>query len=166
MVQLKRGMYTLREQDRSANFSRQFLANQLYTPSYVSLESALSYYNMIPEAVFAVTSVSSKKTQRFTNELGQFLYHHIKPSIYGGYVAEQDEFGNTFYIASREKALVDFLYFRARGLKFIDASIFEASFRLQNLNALDAKKLLAITGMFSQKKLLKLVELLIKHEGL
>src|SRR5688572_16621374 len=56
IVQLKRGFYTLQEEDREVRFSQYFLANNLYSPSYISLETALSYYNFIPEQVHAVTS--------------------------------------------------------------------------------------------------------------
>ncbi len=61
---LKRGIYMLSEEFRVTRCSNYFLANQLYTPSYVSLESALSYYGLIPEAVYATTSVTTKKTAR------------------------------------------------------------------------------------------------------
>lgn len=163
LLQLKRGLYCLREEDRQENFSRFFLANQLYSPSYISLESALSYYNMIPEAVHTVTSVSPKKTQRFENACGLFRYYHIKNEIYSDYVSVEDEFGLHFFIASKERALIDFLYFKTRGLKNIEASIFTEDFRLQNLDDIDPEKLLRITGMFSQKKLLQLVLLLIEQ---
>jgi hypothetical protein len=162
LIQLKRGMYTLPDNDRAVKFSRFFLANQLYTPSYISLESALSYYNMIPEAVHTVTSVSPKKTQQFTNQYGLFQYHHIKPDLYGDYLVVKDEFANTYFIASKERALIDFLYLRPRGLKSYDESIFTENFRLQYCEDIDQEKLLQITSIFSQKKLLDLVMLFIK----
>ncbi len=157
-------MYTLPNESRGVKFSRMFLANQLYTPSYISLESALSYYNMIPEAVHTVTSISSKKTQKFINEYGLFQFHHIKPSLYGDYDVHKDEFNNNIFIASKERALVDFLYLRARGFKTVDAAIFSENFRFQNVADVDKDKILKIANIFSQKKLLEWVNLLIKWQ--
>jgi predicted transcriptional regulator of viral defense system len=42
------------------------IANRIYAPSYVSFEMALSYYGLIPESVFAITSASTRKTSRFS----------------------------------------------------------------------------------------------------
>lgn len=86
-----------------------FAANELYSPSYVSLESALSWYGFIPEGVFQVTSCSSRKTQSFETPLGVFSYRHIKPALFLGYQLE--EWGNhRFTIAEPEKTVIDYLY--------------------------------------------------------
>lgn len=163
LLQLKRGVYTIPLEDGTLKFSRYFLANQLYSPSYVSLESALSFYNMIPEAVHAITSVTTKKTQRFENTYGSFQYHHIKPNLYSDYLTAIDERDLKFFIATKERALIDFFYFKARELKSFDHNVFQENFRLQNYEDIDKKKLLQITGMFSQKKLLNLVELFLSQ---
>ena len=165
LIQLKRGVYTLKDEDRSVHFSRFFLSNQLYAPSYVSLESALGFYNMIPEGVFAVTAVSSKKTQTFETDLGLFSYHHIKLNYFNDYISQKDEFGQTFSIATPERALVDLLYFKTRGLKKISPAIFTEHFRLQNLSILNKEKLLQTAITLNQKNLLDLTELLIKQIG-
>ena len=62
------------------------IANKIYTPSYVSLESALSYYNFIPEGVFKITSISTKKTNEFETKVGSFIYKNIKPSYFSNYI--------------------------------------------------------------------------------
>lgn len=84
-------------------------ANVLYAPSYVSLESALSYYGLIPEGVYAVISVSSRTTRSFKSDLASFQYQHIKPNLMWGYglVGVQNRF---FKIAEPEKAILDYLY--------------------------------------------------------
>jgi len=60
-------------------------ANKIYEPSYVSLESALAYYEIIPETVLGVTSISSRKTKTFENAWGVFSYRSIKPEYMIGY---------------------------------------------------------------------------------
>lgn len=93
---------------------RFFIANKIYAPSYVSLESALSFYNFIPEGVFQVTSVSTLKTKQFDTPLGVFRYRNFKPELYFGYRLEQQptqkRLAGWFKIATPEKAIIDFVY--------------------------------------------------------
>ena len=85
------------------------VANKLYTPSYVSLESALSLHGLIPETSFAITSVSTKKTTRFESDSGLYIYRKIKPALMFGY--DLKLFRNTaIRIATPEKAILDYLY--------------------------------------------------------
>lgn len=86
-----------------------FAANELYSPSYVSLESALSWYGFIPEGVFQITSCSTRKTQSFETPLGSFSYRHIKPTLFFGYQLEEWN-NHHFAIAEPEKTVIDYLY--------------------------------------------------------
>jgi predicted transcriptional regulator of viral defense system len=86
-----------------------FISNQIYQPSYVSLETALSYYGFIPEGVFKTTAVSTLKTQQFQTPIGNFGYQNIKPTIFFGY--RLLPIGKHFYkMAEPEKAILDFVY--------------------------------------------------------
>ncbi len=120
---------------------------------------------MIPELVHTITSVSSKKTQNFENALGKFNYHNIKTNLYGGFTLYKDEFGNNFFIATPERAIVDFLYLKTGTLDKMDDDIFEASFRLQNLEVLDKRKLTIIAKQFNHIKINKLITILKKQIG-
>jgi len=85
------------------------IANTIYSPSYISLEMALSVYGLIPEAVYSITSVTSQKTHTFKTTVGHFIYQHIKPELLFGY--ELREHSNQRYmIAEMEKALLDYFY--------------------------------------------------------
>ncbi len=85
------------------------IANKIYAPSYVSLESAFSYHNLIPEGVFTITSVSPKKTSKFQTEIGQFSYRSLQSKVFFGYKITQ--VGNSnFAIADLEKSILDYLY--------------------------------------------------------
>ena len=86
------------------------VANKIYEPSYVSLESALAYYGVIPETVFGVTSVSSRKTKQYDSTWGIFSYRSVKPQYMIGYQVIESGAGNKFKIACLEKALLDYLY--------------------------------------------------------
>ena len=89
------------------------LANRIYEPSYISRESALAYYLVIPETVLGVTSVSARKTRRFDSQWGGFSYRSINPSLVFGYQVIQKEKMIKFKIASLEKTVLDYLYWNA-----------------------------------------------------
>jgi predicted transcriptional regulator of viral defense system len=95
------------------------IANKIYNPSYVSLESAFSYYNLIPESVFTITSVSSNKTTTFHTLIGQFSYRSIKSNIFFGYKMKKFQ-GSYFDIAELEKCLLDFLYLNPTYIRLED----------------------------------------------
>lgn len=86
-----------------------FISNHIYTPSYISLESALSYYGFIPEGVFKLTAISTVKTQEFVSPIGHFSYQKLKPTLFFGYQLMAFN-GFYFKIADPQKCLLDFLY--------------------------------------------------------
>jgi len=86
------------------------LANMLYQPSYISLESALAYHHIIPESVLGITSISSRKTRQFESEWGTFSYRSLKPAYMFGYQVIEGSPGKKFLMANLEKAVLDTLY--------------------------------------------------------
>lgn len=58
------------------------IANHLRGPSYISLESALSYWGMIPERVYEVSSVTLKTSQIYTTPIGRFSFRHLAAPYY------------------------------------------------------------------------------------
>lgn len=86
------------------------LANLIYEPSYISRESALAYYQIIPESVLGVTSTSSRKTKQFNTQWGVFSYRSIKPNLMFGYEVIDNGQNIKFKIARLEKAVLDYLY--------------------------------------------------------
>lgn len=117
LIKIKQGFYTLADQDISQSFSF-LVANRIYHPSYVSLEKALKYYGLIPEEVFQVTSVSTKKTAEFDTHVGNFGYRHISSKLFWGYKLVKTSDAK-FLIAEPEKAILDYLYLNPR-LKIVD----------------------------------------------
>ncbi len=88
-----------------------WVANRIYAPSYISLESALSFYGLIPEGVFTFQSVSTLKTNAFQTPIGHFSYANVKPDWYFGY--RMAAAGRLYFaIADPAKALLDLLYLR------------------------------------------------------
>lgn len=86
-----------------------FAANRLRQPSYVSLETALRFYNFIPESVFSINSVTTAKPVEWRTPIGHFSYRSVKPGLFFGY--QPSELQPVFLIADPEKTLLDTLYF-------------------------------------------------------
>lgn len=109
LLPLRRGMYALAKNYRSSTINPAELANQLYRPSYLSLEWALGFHGLIPEMVVTYTSVTSKPPQHFDNEFGHFDYRHVKQAAFFAMVTTTIQ-GQAVLLATPEKALLDYWY--------------------------------------------------------
>lgn len=158
IVKLKRGMYMLNKNDRRVEPGRPFIANQLHAPSYVSLEYALNFYGLIPERVADVTSVTTQKTMRFSTAEGTFIYQHIKPAAFRGFKTLKDETGLTYFMAFPEKAVVDFIYLNLEKFKSGDRTVFDQSYRFQNLEDLNKEFLMEWTQLYGSPKLIRVLK--------
>ncbi|NSW53826.1 MAG: hypothetical protein HPY85_15100 [Anaerolineae bacterium] len=106
---LTAGYYLL--SDREMNESILWMmANRIYEPSYISLESALAHYGVIPESVLGATSISARKTQQFESPWGMLTYRSIRPELMFGYQVIETSHGWKYKIARLEKAVLDYLY--------------------------------------------------------
>jgi predicted transcriptional regulator of viral defense system len=143
LIQLKRGLYLLNVPGikKPPDF---YIANKIVFPSYVSMESALSYHGLIPEAVYSIVSVTTKKTNSFNNKSGNFLYHHIKRELFRDYQKTEIE-GFHVNIACPEKSVADYLYF-----KYTNVENFK-EVRFQNIDILDMKKLNKVTRGYPER---------------
>ena len=125
-----------------------YVANKLYSPSYLSLEFALSYHGVIPETVYEITSVTTKATRQFETLGKIFSYRKIKKVAYTGYeIQKQQEL--SFYIANAEKAFVDTNYLRLMsGQKPISRF---------NKDKINPEKVLRYAKLFGNAKLIGII---------
>lgn len=105
---LKRGIYFF--VDEKEKMIPQEISFLIHQPSYLSMESMLSCYGLIPEMVYAQTGITTKTTRKFSNDFGSFTYRHINPKLFFGYIPKETPFGK-YLIAEAEKALLDYFYF-------------------------------------------------------
>lgn len=117
IFRLKKGFYASKdfideiEKKGKFSFYLEFLANFLYSPSYLSLEYVLDKYNALTETVKNFTSVSTKKTSNFSNKFGSFFYYKVKKELFQGFeIKKKGDF--PIFEATKSKALFDFLYLR------------------------------------------------------
>ena len=120
---IKRGVYKLKDFEIKDPF---IIANFIYTPSYISLESALNCYSIIPDIPFGITSATMKKTKEFkTKNYGVFYYSHIKGDLFFGYKTILVDENYSYNIAIPEKALFDYFYLRAKGISSFEGFVEE-----------------------------------------
>lgn len=160
-VRLKRDLYEFVERAQETAIPDLHVANRLYGPSYVSLETALSIYSIIPDVAASVTSVATRPTRTFKNKYGSFFYRTCKPEAYRGYKVMLYA-GFKVCIADKEKALADFLYYRMRLSKFLDFE--EERFSKKILKKIDWRKTLNYARLFNKKtaKIVKECEVYVK----
>ena len=137
-----------------------FVSNHIYTPSYISLESALSHYGFIPEGVFKITAISTLKTHQFTTPIGNFSYQNIKPNLFFGY--KLLPYNNFYYkIAEPEKTILDYLYLHP-DIKTEDI-LYELRLNVIEINQqINFDTLMHYTDFIDSKSLLKRVKTFIK----
>ena len=158
LIMLRRGLYAIAEDVEKMD--SMVFATKMYQPSYVSMEMALNFYGIIPEAVFTVTSVTTRKTKKFSTKLGSFSYQKIKKEAFGGYETKRN--GKiSFNMALPEKAMVDFFYLK-RNILNGELKQFQG-YRFNEEFKFDAKKLRDFADAFKNKKVLFLTQNFIKY---
>lgn len=110
LIRLKKGMYVVSPDVSGELLSSELIANHLYGPSYVSMESALRYYGLIPEKVFNVRSATTNRSRKFGNSIAAFQYVSVREDYYSiGINQKMVDNKYTFLLASPEKALCDLI---------------------------------------------------------
>jgi len=137
LIQIRRGWYLIAEPYRSQQVLPELIANNAVSPSYLSLEWALSFYGLIPEETPNLTSVTTARAKEFHAIHRLFIYRHIKSDYFRGYSKNRIK-GHEIAIATPEKALWDKLYFFLRSQRFSLAWLKEL--RLQNLEEFKLSK--------------------------
>lgn len=107
VIRLKRGLYVCSPEVTGIPLSTELIANHLYTPSYVSMSSALRYYGLIPEQVYVRQSMTLKHSRDFDTPVGRYEYTHIPKGSFSIGLSSIRKAGYAFVIATPEKALCD-----------------------------------------------------------
>ena len=149
LYQMRRGLYSLAPPYQVTKPHPFLVANRMVSGSYVSLQSALAYYNLIPEYVPIVLSVTSDRPNTWETPLGKFGYRHIKSSYLHGYRLQPLDRNHSAFIALPEKALLDLVYLTPAGDEFD----YLRSLRLQNLEQLELARLDEMTAIFDRPKI-------------
>jgi predicted transcriptional regulator of viral defense system len=171
ITRVKKGLYVFDAPYRQKPVSREMLANMIYGPSYISLDYALQWHSLIPEAVHTVTSVTSGRSRTFATPFGAFSYRHIPLRAYQvgmDRVALDD--GKAFLIATPEKALADKIA-AARGINIRTIAELEVHLEenmrvdMEELKKLDPERLATIAEYMGSRKVKLLCRLVSRLRG-
>ena len=162
IYQLRRGLYSIAPPYQKIKPHPFLVANRLQRASYVSLQSALAFYGLIPEIVNITVSITAGRPERLETPLGIFEFRHIKSNLLFGYQMT-DLGGQNALVATPEKALLDLLYLQPRG----GSSKYVHELRLQNLDHLNLDVLKKHSKVFDSPKMraaVKVISQLIQGE--
>ncbi len=153
LVRVQKGLYLVGDKNRNNHYNSFVIANYMVCPSYVSLESALSFYGLIPEAVYTTTSVTTKIGSEIRTTVGQYSFSYLKTDYFnfGFYQIKEGE--HKYLIATPLKALMDYIVLKKKEYKSVDN--LEADLRFDFDEFLTYKKFVnieAINEMLAQYK--------------
>ncbi len=161
LVCLRRGLYT-----RHSSYHPFCFAASMYGPSYVSYESALSYYGLIPEAVYAITSATLKRPATFENGFGNYVYHRVPREVYAIGIVLHDQFETPVLMASPSKALCDRIALEPRMRSLSAVQRWWELMRLNTDISIDRQELTACAAGYERPSVRLLLRFLEKQGGL
>lgn len=156
IYQLRRGLYAVAPPYQKVKPHPFLIANHLQRASYVSLQTALAYYDLIPEVVNITVSITAGRPERLVTPLGIFEFRHVKPQLFSGYQMV-DFGGQSAFLATAEKALLDLIYLQPGG----ENENYLHEIRLQNLNQLDPDLLKKQADNFDSPKIYTAVKVIL-----
>jgi predicted transcriptional regulator of viral defense system len=154
ILQLRRNVYVLAAPWRRVEPHPFVIANELHRPSYVSLQSALAYYGMIPEAVPVTTSVTTGRPVMLETPFGRYLYRHVRQAAFFGYSSARIFHDQEALFADPAKALLDLVYLTPGG----EAAAHLESLRLEDLEAIVTQDLRDHASRWGKGKIARAVE--------
>jgi predicted transcriptional regulator of viral defense system len=158
LYQLRRGLYAFAPPYQKKALHPFWVANQMVRGSYVSLQSALAHYGLIPENVPRVTSVGSGRPARWETPLGTFEFRQIKSAWLFGYRLLDLGGGQQAFVASAEKALLDLIHLTPDA----DSPNYLRELRLQNLERLNLEELQQLAKRMGSPKLKRAVRVVVE----
>ena len=163
LLKLKNGLYVtiiyfLKETDKTS--FKEYVASRLRFPSYLSMEYVLSKCELLTEATYIITSVTTKTSRTYSNFLGTYKYSKVKDQLYFGFETVKF-YKNQYFIATKAKALCDMLYLK-RNLLITEEEIMSGlrinweNFFKDDLDKF--KEYVTLSGSNKMKAILKILE--------
>jgi predicted transcriptional regulator of viral defense system len=149
LYQLRRGLYALAPPFQKVQPHPFLIANRMVRGSYVSCQSALAHYGLIPEHVPVVISVTTARPARWDTPLGSYDFRHVKTELLRGYRLIDLTTRQQAFVATPEKALLDLIYLQPGA----DSPAYLRELRLQNLDRLNLDELRRQADLTNSPKL-------------
>jgi predicted transcriptional regulator of viral defense system len=154
LYQIRRGLYALAPPFQKIRPHPFLVANRLVRGSYVSLQSALAHFGLIPEYVPVTTSVTTGRPGVWETPLGRYDYRHVRKDLFSGYRRTALPDGQEAFLATPEKALLDLVYLTPDA----ESPEYLQELRLQHLDRLDLRELRRQAEAMGKPKLLRATE--------
>ena len=158
ILRLRRGVYMLGKPIGRAAAHPFVVANALKKASYVSLQSALAHYGMIPEYVPVTTSVTTRRPEEVGTPIGRFQFRHVVARLFFGFADTEISREEHTLLAAPEKALVDLLYLSPRS----DDIEYLRELRLERPEGFDLDNLWRVVDRAASTKVERAVARLVK----
>lgn len=158
LQQVRRGLYSVAPPYRHRTPHPFLVANRMVKASYVSCQSTLAWYGLIPEYTPVTTSVTTLRPGSRNTPFGDFQFRHLKQDLWFGYQLLSVTPEQQAFVAHPEKALLDLLYLTPEA----DNPLFLQELRLQNLEQLNQELLNQFVERIGSLKLQRCIQLLAK----
>ena len=162
LTRLRRGLYFIKKKDSSLINAFEF-AQQLYGPSYISFESALSYHGWIPEAVYTTTSASAKRGLFAKTPIGMFSYEHTPQEQFFMAVERKETKDSIYLIAHPWKALADYMYVRRKKWLTFAEVIEDLRLDESSIEAADKGTLEEIARYYPSPRVCRFAQMILKE---
>lgn len=131
IIRLRRNLFVVNPEETGKPLSSGLIANHLLAPSYVSMQTALRYYGLIPEAVYTIQSMTFKAAKEFNTPVGNYCYYHISRETYPIGITQIKDGNSVYIMATPEKALCDLianqpginLRYKKEALEFLEENL-------------------------------------------
>jgi predicted transcriptional regulator of viral defense system len=154
LIHLRRGLYCLGERLAGNRKPHPFVAAQrIYSPSYISLESAMAYHQLIPEAVYTITSVTTKRKNEFNNSLGNFNYEHLPVKNFYLEVELINENNEQLFMAKPWKAIGDYIYCYKKEWRNLEPLLKSLRVERENLPSLRHEEIEELIDYYQHRRL-------------
>ncbi len=159
IIHVRRGLYCLATKYLRGKIDPLVLAQRIYGPSYVSLETALSFHGWIPEAVYAITSTSLDRSRAFDTPLGHFSFTRVpQKTLYVEVKRVENEAGQSFLLASPCKALADYVYVHRLDWKSVRPVVESLRVDEQVLRSMDAAVIEELMGNYPSERVRRFLQ--------
>lgn len=157
LIRLRRGLYSFSPEHCRSSLNLYAIAHRIYSPSYISLESAMSFHNLIPEAVYTQTNVSFHRSRDFETPVGRFSY--IQSSKFSLWGVERLEIENIpVLMASPEKAILDYVYLRKMKWEGVAPLLHSLRMEPEDLSILSMLRMEELNKQYNSFSLSKFVD--------
>lgn len=162
LIKIRRGLYILSDKYRHKRLSKFFLASRIAPHSYISLESAMSYYGWIPERVTTVTSVlACSRTKKFITPFGEFAFYHLPVNEYEfltGVTRIEEVKDEPFFLASPLRALADYAYVKKIDWESLNYLIDSLRIDIDQLLQINRNHFFEIKKVYRSKRVLHFLD--------